>query len=110
MIQLIKYLLTTINQALSYILIKCIRGYQIALSPIMGNQCRFTPTCSHYGIEAIKIHGAIKGSLLTLWRILRCNPFSKGGEDPVPLKKNITCSHADKISIDHSTHDELNNS
>ena len=46
--------------------------------------CKYTPTCSEYGIQAIEKHGAFKGSLLTIWRILRCNPFSKGGYDPVP--------------------------
>ena len=51
------------------------------------NCCRYTPTCSQYAIEAIEIHGALKGSLLAAWRILRCNPFSKGGYDPVPPKK-----------------------
>ena len=49
-----------------------------------GPTCKFTPTCSEYGIEAIEKFGALKGGLLTLWRILRCNPFSKGGYDPVP--------------------------
>jgi len=51
------------------------------------NACRFTPSCSNYAIHALEIHGSIKGSFLTLWRILRCNPFSKGGFDPVPPKK-----------------------
>lgn len=46
--------------------------------------CKFIPTCSQYGIEAIEKYGALKGGLLTIWRILRCNPFSKGGYDPVP--------------------------
>lgn len=46
--------------------------------------CKFIPTCSEYSIEAIEKHGALKGGLLTIWRILRCNPFSKGGYDPVP--------------------------
>lgn len=46
--------------------------------------CRYYPTCSSYAIEAIRIHGALKGTALALWRILRCNPFSKGGVDPVP--------------------------
>lgn len=46
--------------------------------------CKFIPTCSEYGIEAIEKYGALKGGLLTIWRILRCNPFSKGGYDPVP--------------------------
>lgn len=46
--------------------------------------CKYIPTCSEYGIEAIEKYGALKGGLLTIWRILRCNPFSKGGYDPVP--------------------------
>jgi putative membrane protein insertion efficiency factor len=46
--------------------------------------CKFIPTCSEYGIEAIEKYGALKGGLLSIWRILRCNPFSKGGYDPVP--------------------------
>ena len=47
-------------------------------------RCPYTPTCSRYGLEAIEKYGALKGSLLAIWRILRCNPFSKGGYDPVP--------------------------
>lgn len=50
--------------------------------------CRFNPTCSQYAIEAIEVHGIFKGCLLAIWRILRCNPFSKGGWDPVPPKKS----------------------
>jgi hypothetical protein len=65
-----------------------IRLYQIVLSPLMGNQCRFHPTCSAYAIEAIKVHGAIKGGFMGLWRIMRCQPFSRGSWiDPVPPKK-----------------------
>lgn len=51
--------------------------------------CRFTPTCSEYAMEAIEIHGAFKGSLLAVSRVLRCNPFCKGGFDPVPPKKTV---------------------
>lgn len=65
-----------------------IRGYQGCISPRYPPRCRFTPTCSQYAIEAITVHGAFKGLLLALWRILRCNPFCKGGYDPVPPKKN----------------------
>lgn len=65
-----------------------IRTYQVTLSPrFSGGACRFTPTCSQYAIEAIETHGLIKGSALAFWRILRCNPFCKGGYDPVPPKK-----------------------
>lgn len=64
-----------------------IRGYQKYLSPRKIPCCRFTPTCSAYAIEAIRVHGCIKGSALAVWRVLRCNPFGKGGYDPVPEKK-----------------------
>ncbi len=61
-----------------------IRGYQKVLSPMMGGNCRFHPTCSAYGYEAIAIHGAARGSWLTVKRIGRCHPFHEGGLDPVP--------------------------
>ena len=68
-----------------FILIKLIRFYQVFLSPLKGRStCVYTPTCSQYAIEALEKHGVIKGGLLAVWRILRCNPFSKGGYDPVP--------------------------
>ncbi len=67
-----------------YCLIALIKLYKLFLSPIMGNACRFYPTCSTYGIEAIEKHGAIKGSYLTIKRIGRCQPLCKGGYDPVP--------------------------
>lgn len=66
-----------------------IRTYQLTMSPrFSGGACRFTPTCSQYALEAIQVHGVFKGTLLALWRIIRCNPFGKGGYDPVPPKKN----------------------
>ena len=65
-----------------------IRTYQTTLSPrFSGGACRYTPTCSQYAIEAIEVYGIFKGSLLAARRILRCNPFFKGGYDPVPPKK-----------------------
>lgn len=63
-----------------------IRGYKKHISPALGNNCRFLPTCSEYTMEAIQTHGSGKGVLLGLWRILRCNPFGKVGYDPVPEK------------------------
>ncbi len=66
------------------ILITGIRGYQKYLSPLKTVHCPYTPTCSQYALEAIQKHGAAKGSLLATWRILRCNPLSHGGYDPVP--------------------------
>ena len=64
------------------ILIFLVRIYQLTLSPIVGRQCRFQPTCSNYTIQAIKKYGAVRGSLKGFWRICRCNPFCKGGFDP----------------------------
>jgi putative membrane protein insertion efficiency factor len=61
-----------------------VRGYQIVLSPLLGGQCRYYPTCSAYGIEALQKHGALRGSWLTVRRIGRCHPFRPGGYDPVP--------------------------
>ncbi|WP_286058127.1 membrane protein insertion efficiency factor YidD [Bacillus mojavensis] len=69
------------------IFIALIRGYQKFISPLTLPTCRFYPTCSQYGIEAIKTHGALKGGWLTLIRILKCHPFHPGGVDPVPEKK-----------------------
>ena len=65
------------------LMILMVRLYQGTLSPIIGRQCRFTPTCSEYFIQAVLTRGAIVGGLKGLWRILRCNPFCKGGYDPV---------------------------
>lgn len=70
------------------ILLALIRFYQSAVSPHTANHCKYIPTCSQYGAEAIERFGALKGTALTVWRIMRCNPFSKGGFDPVPQKKS----------------------
>ncbi len=64
-----------------------IRGYQLAISPLLGPRCRFNPTCSNYGIEALRRFGMLKGSWLTAKRILKCHPLHAGGDDPVPPKK-----------------------
>jgi len=64
-------------------LILLVRLYQGTLSPILGRQCRFVPSCSEYFIQAVRKRGALRGGLMGLWRILRCNPFSRGGYDPV---------------------------
>lgn len=66
------------------ILIGSIKTYQKYISPYKSTKCPYFPSCSCYGLQAVEKHGAIKGSALTAWRILRCNPFSKGGYDPVP--------------------------
>lgn len=66
------------------ILITMIRFYQRYVSPLKSTKCPYDPSCSNYGLEAIQKYGAFKGGILALWRIIRCNPFSKGGYDPVP--------------------------
>ncbi|MCS5559740.1 MAG: membrane protein insertion efficiency factor YidD, partial [Oceanospirillaceae bacterium] len=72
-------------------LILLVRGYQYLLSPLLGSNCRYYPSCSSYTLEAIQLHGAIKGGAMGVWRILRCNPFSRGGYEPVPG----SCEHAE---------------
>ncbi|WP_285755433.1 membrane protein insertion efficiency factor YidD [Parageobacillus sp. G301] len=69
------------------LLISFIRFYQIFISPLKPPTCRFYPTCSHYGLEAVKRFGAIKGGWLAIKRILKCHPFHPGGFDPVPEKQ-----------------------
>lgn len=64
-----------------------IRFYRKAISPLFPPCCRYIPTCSEYALEAIERFGVLRGGALALWRIVRCNPFSKGGYDPVPLAK-----------------------
>ncbi len=68
---------------LGEVLILLARLYQRTLSPLVGGQCRFTPTCSEYFIQAVRARGAVRGALAGIWRVLRCNPFSRGGYDPV---------------------------
>ncbi|MYD54665.1 MAG: membrane protein insertion efficiency factor YidD [Chloroflexi bacterium] len=69
------------------LVLQLVRGYQIALSPIasaLGSQCRFEPSCSQYMIDAVRARGVLIGVSLGLWRLLRCNPLSRGGYDPAP--------------------------
>lgn len=68
-------------------LTKSIEFYQRRISPLFGPKCRYYPTCSQYALEAIKIHGAFKGTILAIRRLMRCNIFFPGGVDPVPPKK-----------------------
>ncbi|MGG1367778.1 membrane protein insertion efficiency factor YidD [Priestia megaterium] len=70
------------------LLLLLIKGYQKGISPFLPARCRFYPTCSQYGVESIKRFGAIKGSYLTVKRILKCHPFHPGGIDEVPEKKS----------------------
>lgn len=71
-------------QPSAWVLRGAIRIYQLTLSPLLGTQCKYNPSCSHYGMGCIRKYGTLRGGALTAWRILRCNPISKGGDDPVP--------------------------
>ena len=66
------------------LLVILVRVYQWTLRPFIGPHCRFEPHCSAYAIEALRTHGALRGAALTTWRVLRCNPWTAGGLDPVP--------------------------
>lgn len=92
-------MLNWINQLLSSCFIGCVKFYQWCISPLLPNSCRHIPSCSTYTIEAIQIHGAVKGSFLACKRILRCHPWGTSGYDPVPPKSvesdqfsNSSCS------------------
>jgi len=72
------------------LLILLVKGYRLMLSPWLGSSCRFTPTCSAYALEALEIHGAAKGSYLTVHRLGRCHPWCAGGHDAVPKPQSAT--------------------
>ena len=72
------------KKIISFILISIVKFYQYVISPILPSSCRYTPSCSIYSIEAIKKHGPIKGSYLSIKRIISCNPWGGHGHDPVP--------------------------
>ena len=78
------WLIRSIASALTALMILLIRIYQRCVSPMLGQNCRFVPTCSQYAVEALRRHGPLKGGWLTVRRILRCHPWGGSGFDPVP--------------------------
>ncbi|WP_323142643.1 membrane protein insertion efficiency factor YidD [Massilia phyllosphaerae] len=66
------------------LLVWLLRGYQLLVSPMLGQNCRFYPSCSHYAVEALQVHGTVRGSWLAVRRLGRCHPWNDGGVDPVP--------------------------
>ena len=90
---------------MKYLMIGLIKLYKKLISPIKPQCCRFTPSCSTYALEAFTKRGFFAGMILTVWRILRCNPFCKGGYDPVPERgfKRV------KIVPEESVHEEIKN-
>lgn len=88
----------SIRKVFNTVPILLIRFYQAVISPLLGPSCRFTPTCSRYALEAFQTHNFFVASWLTIWRILRCNPFTRGGYDPVPPGKNTLAGNSkDKV-------------
>lgn len=89
-----------LSQVATKILIAFVRAYQVVLSPLTHGCCRFQPSCSAYMIEALQVHGPLKGLILGMWRLLRCHPFGASGFDPVPpvgaWKNKFYCSEKDK--------------
>lgn len=67
-----------------WLLVHLIRGWRFAISPLYGQVCRFSPTCSAYALEAVQVHGSLRGSWFAMRRILSCHPWARGGYDPVP--------------------------
>jgi len=76
-----------VSKALCLPIVGLIWVYRFTLSPIVGGQCRFEPTCSRYALESYRVHGLLRGTSLMVRRLLRCHPFNRGGYDPVPLNR-----------------------
>lgn len=87
-----------------YVGLGLIRGYQLTISPLLGPRCKYYPSCSHYGYQAVERHGLVKGSVLAGWRILRCNPWSYGGVDDVPaVGESLFGRHASPATTTHTS-------
>ncbi|UUW90940.1 membrane protein insertion efficiency factor YidD [Pimelobacter simplex] len=77
---------------MKWLLIGLVRGYQLVVSPFLGPSCRYYPSCSAYAVEALRVHGAIKGTWLAIRRLLRCHPWAPGGVDHVPPRRSAGSS------------------
>ena len=86
------------KSAVARALMALVRAYQLLISPALGSACRFAPTCSHYSMQALAQHGAVKGSYLTLLRLGRCHPWCEGGHDPVPEQVKAPAFFTDLIT------------
>lgn len=90
----------------AWVLLLFVRAYRKVISPVLPPTCRFEPSCSAYGLEALQVHGALRGTWLIVARIARCHPFNPGGYDPVPARR-ATGSGTDRTTIEPSDTDSL---
>jgi uncharacterized protein len=91
-------LLRLLTRGLGAVMIALVKLYQVTLSPLLGPRCRFWPSCSHYTVEAIQVHGPLQGGWLAARRLVRCHPGSDGGIDPVPGGPSETlCREDDEL-------------
>ena len=79
--------LNVITKTIKTAMLAFLRGYKWAISPLLPPSCRYVPTCSEYAAEAVEHYGALRGSAMAIWRVLRCHPFVRGGYDPVPISR-----------------------
>jgi putative membrane protein insertion efficiency factor len=89
MTQRMRALLWAIGAPARLLLVALLSGYRLLVGPLTGGRCRFHPSCSAYALEAVRVHGALKGATLSTWRVLRCSPFTAGGLDPVPPRGHV---------------------
>jgi uncharacterized protein len=87
-----------VSSAIALGLIVMIRAYQVAVAPLLIGNCKFYPSCSHYFIQAVELHGCGRGTILGIKRVFRCNPFSMGGYDPVPPIESTSQRKAEEIT------------
>jgi putative membrane protein insertion efficiency factor len=94
------------NRIAKNVLLTLLRGYKWALSPMLPPACRYVPTCSEYAIEAVECYGALRGTAMAIWRLLRCHPFASGGFDPVPLRisNRVQAVCADSVRVGAAVH------
>jgi putative membrane protein insertion efficiency factor len=76
-----------IARTIKIVMLALLRSYKWAISPLLPPSCRYVPTCSEYAAEAVERYGALRGSAMAIWRVLRCHPFVRGGYDPVPISR-----------------------
>jgi putative membrane protein insertion efficiency factor len=96
--------LRAVRAALIWVFLLPLRVYSRVISPALPARCRYYPTCSAYAERAVRTHGILKGSVLAAWRIVRCNPFSRGGVDEVPPRGSWRSGHDHDRSGDPTTH------